>query len=131
MVRFDGPLFFANATYLEDQVAKLRQSMPELKHILVEASGIDDMDASGEEVLSLIVDRLRSAGYEISFTSLKKNVLDVMKRTFLYEKIGSEHLFPTQTVAIESIYKRAHRTTEERECPLTKFCPVTSDEVAK
>jgi MFS superfamily sulfate permease-like transporter len=127
MVRFDGPLFFANATYLEDQIAKVRQSMPKLKHILIEASGMDDMDATGEEALSLIVDRIRSAGYEISFTGLKKNVLDVMERTFLYEKIGSEHIFPTQTTAIESIYKQAHRATEERECPLTRFCPLSSE----
>jgi MFS superfamily sulfate permease-like transporter len=113
MVRFDGPLFFANATYLEDQIAKVRQSMPKLKHILIEASGVDDMDATGEEALSLIVDRVRSAGYEISFTGLKKNVSDVMERTFLYQKIGSEHIFPTQAAAIESIYKQAHRATEE------------------
>jgi tRNA A37 threonylcarbamoyltransferase TsaD len=83
------------------------------------------MDATGEEALSLIVDRVRSAGYDISFTGLKKNVLDVMERTFLYEKIGSEHVFPTQAAAIESIYNRAHRATEERECPLTSFCPLS------
>jgi len=131
MVRFDGPLFFANATYLEDQIAKVRQSMPKLKHILIEASGMDDMDATGEEALSLIVDRIRSAGYEISFTGLKKNVLDVMERTFLYEKIGREHIFPTQDVAIESIYKQAHRATEEKECPLTRFCPISSEPVTE
>jgi SulP family sulfate permease len=127
MVRFDGPLFFANASYLEDQIAKVRQSMPRLKHILIEASGMDDMDATGEEALSLIVDRVRSAGYDISFTGLKKNVLDVMERTFLYQKIGSEHIFPTQSAAIESIYKQAHRATEEGECPLTRFCPLSSE----
>ena len=32
--------------------------MPELKHILIVSSGINDMDASGEEMLSLIVDRV-------------------------------------------------------------------------
>jgi MFS superfamily sulfate permease-like transporter len=131
VVRFDGPLFFANATYLEDQIAKLRQSMPELKHVLIEASGIDDMDATGEEALSLIVDRLRSAGYRISFTGLKKNVLDVMKRTFLYEKIGRRHIFPTQNVAIESIYKQAHSTTDEMRCPLIKFCPLPSEDIVE
>jgi MFS superfamily sulfate permease-like transporter len=127
MVRFDGPLFFANATYLEDQIAQVRQSMPKLKHILIEASGMDDMDATGEEALSLIVDRVRSAGYGISFTGLKKNVIDVMERTFLYEKIGSKHIFPTQAAAIESIYKQTHRAAEERECPLTSFCPLPSE----
>jgi MFS superfamily sulfate permease-like transporter len=127
MVRFDGPLFFANATYLEDQIAELRLTMPELTHILIVATGIDDMDATGEGALSLIVDRIRSAGYEISFTGIKKNVLDVMKRTHLYEKIGPERFFPTQDLAVESIYKQAHRATGEKECPLILYCPVSPE----
>ncbi|MBW1773840.1 MAG: STAS domain-containing protein, partial [Deltaproteobacteria bacterium] len=84
---------------------------------------IDDMDATGEEVLSLIVDRVRSAGYEISFSGMKKNVLDVMKRTYLYEKIGKEYFYPSEAVAVESIYKMTHRHTEEKECPLITCCP--------
>ena len=124
MVRFDGPLFFANATYLEDQIAELRLTMPKLNHILIVATGIDDMDATGEGALSLIVDRLRSAEYEISFTGIKKNVLDVMKRTHLYEKIGPERFFPTQDLAVESIYKHAHGNTGEKECPLILYCPI-------
>ena len=127
MVRFDGPLFFANATYLEDQIAKLRLTMPKLNHILIVATGIDDMDATGEEALSLIVDRLRSAGYEISFTGIKKNVLDVMKRTHLFEKIGPDRFFPTQDMAVESIYKQAHGKTGEKECPLILYCPISPE----
>ena len=131
MVRFDGQLFFANASYLEDQIARLRISMPKLKHILIVASGIDDMDASGEEALSLIVDRVRSAGYEISFSGLKKNILDVMKRTYLYQKIGKEHIFPTQALAVSSIHEAAHRDTTERACPLTNVSPLFSEDVTR
>jgi len=123
MVRFDGPLFFANATYLEDQISKIRMAMSDLKHIHIVANGIDDMDATGEEVLSLIVDRVRSAGYEISFSGMKKNVLDLIKRTYLYEKIGKKYFFPTEGAAIEAIYKMTHHGTEEKECPLVTCCP--------
>ena len=96
-----------------------------MNHILVEASGIDEMDATGQEALSLIVDRVRSAGHGISLCGVKKNVLDVMKRTYLYQKIGAEHFFPTQAMAIESIYKEANRATGEREGPLMAYCPVS------
>jgi MFS superfamily sulfate permease-like transporter len=130
MVRFDGPLFFASASYLEDQIAKIRLSMPKLRHILIVASGIDDMDASGEETLSLIVGRVRSAGYEISFCGVKKNILDVMKRTYLYEKIGKDHFYPTQAMAVGSIHKQAHRDTDEKECPLTNVCLVCPEPVS-
>lgn len=121
MVRFDGPLFFANASYLEDRIAKLRMNMPRLTHIHIESSGIDDMDATGEEVLSLIVERLRSAGLGTSFSGLKKGVLDVMKRTKLYEKIGEANIYPTQDAAVKSVYSAAHRDSEEKNCPLISY----------
>jgi len=95
---------------------------PELKHILVVSNGINDMDASGEEMLSLIVDRLRSGGYDISFSGVNENVLAVMKRTHLYEKIGEENIFSSRRKAVEAIHARAHTMCPEERCPLTTVC---------
>ena len=52
VVRFDGPLFFANASYLEDQIRNRRRNKKELKHIIISSSGINDIDASGEEAFN-------------------------------------------------------------------------------
>ena len=123
LVRFDGPLFFANASYLEDRITDLTVSKPQLKHIIIVANGINDMDASGEEVLSLIIDRARSAGYQISLSGVNESVLSVMKRTHLYEKIGAEHIFPTQAAAVESVHAQAHTGSDEKACPLISVCP--------
>ena len=128
MVRFDGQLFYANAGYLEDQISDLILSKPELKHILIVANGINDMDASGEEMLSLIVDRVRSAGYDISFSGLNENVVGVMKRTHLYAKIGDENMFSTMHVAVETIHSRAHTRCGEATCPLLSVCFIDSYE---
>jgi MFS superfamily sulfate permease-like transporter len=49
VVRFDGPLFFANASYLEDQIRNRRRSKKELKHIIISAGSINDIDSSGED----------------------------------------------------------------------------------
>ncbi len=119
MIRFDGSLFFANTSYLEDQVLERVAAMPELRHVLVVSNGINWIDASGEEGLSRLVDRIRDAGYEISFSGLNDEVLDVMRRTHLYDKIGEENIFPTQSIAINSIHARAHEGSDEMECPLT------------
>lgn len=120
-IRFDGALFYANAGYLEEKISERIRAMPELKHLLVVANGINDMDASGEEILSLIVDRMRSAGYGISFSGLNEKVLAVMKRTHLYEKIGEKNIYSTVFDAVERIQSMAH--TECREsCPLLTVC---------
>ncbi len=126
VVRFDGPLFFANASFLEDQINERIRTMPKLRHILVVANGINDMDASGEDALSLIVDRVRSAGYDISFSHIKESVLETMKRTHLLAKIGEDHIYPLAATAIEAIHADAHRDSQEKECPLLSVCPLES-----
>ncbi len=119
VVRFDGPLFFANASYLEDKIGEHMETKPNLKSILVVGHGINDMDASGEEALSLLVDRVRSAGFGIFFCGLNEAVMAVLKRTHLLEKIGQENIFHTLPDAIEVIHPRAHADPMEGICPLT------------
>jgi MFS superfamily sulfate permease-like transporter len=121
MVRFDGSLFYANAGYLEEKITERLRVMPELKHVLIVSHGINDMDASGEEMLSLIVDRVRSAGYQISFAGLNEKVLAVMHRTYLFEKIGEEHIYSTIFDAVEKIHAMEHTECREK-CPLLTVC---------
>jgi MFS superfamily sulfate permease-like transporter len=121
-IRFDGPLFFGSASYLEDKILEQVASMPELRHVLIVAHGVNELDASGEEMLSVLLSRLRDAGYEVSFSGLKDEIIDVLKRTHLYEEIGEDHMFPTQARAIEAIHAKAHENSTEKDCPLLKVC---------
>ena len=122
VVRFDGPLFFANASYLEDQINERLQAKRHLKHIVIVSNAISDMDASGEETLSLIVDRVRTAGVEISFSGINESVMDVLERTHLIERIGRDHMYPTMELAIRAVHAHAHDNGDEQKCPLTTTC---------
>jgi MFS superfamily sulfate permease-like transporter len=122
VIRFDGPLFFANSSYLEDQITERMGAKPRLRHILIVSNGINDIDASGEEILSLLVDRVRSAGVDLSFSGINESVMKVLQRTFLIEKIGDDHVFPTMEKAVAAIHAGAHRGSDETACPLTTVC---------
>jgi MFS superfamily sulfate permease-like transporter len=125
VVRFDGPLFFANASYLEDQIRNRRRTKKDLKHIIISAGSINDIDASGEEALSLTIDRVRSAGIDISFSGVNRAVMNVLKRTHLIVKIGEDHIYPTIESAIGAIHGPTHRGAEEENCPLKTVCRIT------
>ncbi len=127
LVRFDGPLFFANASYLEDQLTELMRTKPRLKHIVIVSNGINDMDASGEETLSLLVDRVRSAGTDISLSGVNESVMRVLQRTHFLEKIGEDHLYPTMENAISANYTQTHSEALEKECPLLTCCGLTEE----
>jgi len=123
MIRFDGPLFFANASYLEDKIMEIMRTKKTLKHIIIVSNGINDIDASGEETLSLLVDRVRSAGIDISMSGVNESVMDVFRRTNFVEKIGEDHIYPTMEAAIKGTHEEAHRDGEEDICPLIMPIP--------
>ncbi len=128
VVRFEGPLFFANTSYLEDEILERVRSMPDLKVILFESHGINEIDASGEEALSLLIDRLRSGGYDVFFTGLTENVLNVLHRSHLFTKIGEDHIFPTSATALEVIWEHSHEGSSEKDCPLLAVMPLAEEE---
>ena len=118
VIRYHGSLYFANVNYLEKQVLDEVAAMPDLKHVLIVGNGINELDASGEDMLSHLIDRLREAGYDLSISGLNDHVIDTMKRTFLYYKIGEDHLFRNATRAIDAIHAEAHKGSDESPCPL-------------
>jgi MFS superfamily sulfate permease-like transporter len=131
VVRFDGPLFFANASYLEEQIRNRRMEKKELKHIIISAYSISDMDASGEEALSLIVDRVRSAGIDISLSGVHRPVMNVLKRTQLYYKVGEDHFYATVDAAVSAIHASTHFGENETDCPLKTVCLVSHQRVER
>jgi len=125
MIRFDAPLFFANASYLEDQIADRIESKQDLRHLIIAAGGMNDIDASGEEVLSLVVSNVRSSGRDISFCEMNERVLEVLERTYLIEKIGRDHIYSTMEKAASAVYDLAHRNSEEEHCPLASVSNIS------
>jgi SulP family sulfate permease len=122
LVRFDGPLIFANATYLEEKVTERMRKHRELKHMVIVCNGINDIDASGEEALSLLIDRVRSAGIEISLSGVNEAVMKVFNRTHLLQKVGEDHIYTTMEKAIGANYEFTHREGDEAVCPLLQVC---------
>lgn len=105
-MRFDGSLYFANVSYFEDCVVEMVANKPNARFLLVVGDAINMMDASGEEAIHHVVENLRAAGVEVVFSGLKKQVLDVMRATGLYDEIGAQNIFATEDQALADIYER-------------------------
>ena len=121
VIRFDGTLFFANASYLDEQVFRIRTANPALKFILLVADGINDIDASGEDALSLLVDRVRRAGIGFAMCRVKGEVMAVIERTGLADKIGREMKYAGEEGALKEIIALTHDMTKRKACGL---CPL-------
>lgn len=124
VIRFDGPLFFASTSYMEDVVLDRVQKMPQLKAILFKADGINQIDATGEDMLSLLIGRLRSGGFDVYFSGFNEEVVDTLKRSHLYQKIGEDHIFITLVQAVDTIWAKVHEAADEALCPLVEVVPI-------
>jgi SulP family sulfate permease len=105
-MRFDGSLYFANIAFFEDTILEAVAAKPNAEYVLVVGDAINQLDASGEEVVHHLVTRLRDGNMQIVFSGLKKQVLDVMRHTGLFDLIGQENIFATEDQAITAIYER-------------------------
>ncbi len=105
-LRFDGALRFVNVSYFEDAMLKLERENPDISYVLVTCGGMNDLDASGVEMLSNLIQRFKSNNITLTFSGIKKQVYEVMERTKLSEAIGIENIFPTDREALDQLYQR-------------------------
>ena len=118
-VRFDGSLYFANVSYFEDAILKAAAEHQDAKFILVVGDGINQLDASGEEVLHHLVQRLYDNGVTLVFSGLKRQILKIMIKTKLIEHIGKQNIHATADQALEAIYQQLDVAADgEVYCPL-------------
>ncbi len=119
-VRFDGSLYFANVSYFEDAMLKAVATYPEAKYLLVVGDAINQIDASGEEVLHHLVDRLHDNGITVVFSGLKRQILQVMLVSGLHDIIGEQNIFANEDFALDEIYERLERDAVGGPCPLKR-----------
>ncbi len=132
VIRFDGSLYFANTGFFSDTILDRVASKPELKFVIVDAEGINEIDATGEEMLHDLAKRLDSLGIELLFARAKLQIMDILKRTKFVENHGKEKFFRLRTHAFKYAWERLGEDHKET-CPLHIAKPlsdVEAEEVA-
>jgi SulP family sulfate permease len=130
LIRFDGRLFFANTGYFNDTILDRVAKKPDLKFVIIDAEGINEIDATGEEMLHELERRLQSLGIELLFARAKKQIMDILKRTGFVEHVGKERFFRLRTHAFEYAWAKLgddHADT----CPLKVARPLSDEELVE
>lgn len=99
-LRVDESLYFANARALEDRINDEVAARPALRHVVLQCSAINDIDASALESLEAIAHRLHDAGIGLHLSEVKGPVMDCLKRTELLHHLkGPVFLTHFQAIA--------------------------------
>ncbi len=98
-LRVDESLFFANSRALEDRINNAVATNPQLKHVVLQCSAINSIDASALESLETIDKRLRDSGVTFHLSEVKGPVMDRLQGTdFLHELSGKVFLTHYQAI---------------------------------
>ncbi len=98
--RFDGPLFFANATTFRDEIRRLAKAEPKPSWILIAAEPVTDVDTTAADMLTELDEALNAQGISLVFAELKDPVRAKIERYGLTRTIDPHHFFPTIAAAI-------------------------------
>ena len=101
-LRMDESLYFANARFLEDAMALHVAARPGLRHVVLQCSAVNDIDASALESLETINERLQTSGVQLHLSEVKGPVLDRLQRSHLLAQLSGQ-VFLTHHQAVMAL----------------------------
>jgi SulP family sulfate permease len=102
-VRIDENLYFGNVRFLEQRIHALVAGSPALRHVLLIASGINHVDATGLECLESCARSLAEAGIALHLAEVKGPVMDGFERAGLPDRLGRDRFHLSTHEAMSSL----------------------------
>ncbi|MBU5465980.1 sulfate permease [Virgibacillus sp. MSJ-26] len=95
----DGPLFFGAADRFESTITRSINKRP--KVLILKIKNVPMLDATGAANLESLITDFHNMGGTTLISEANKDVLDMLKITGLYEKVGHEHIFTRSEDAVD------------------------------
>jgi SulP family sulfate permease len=101
ILRLDGPIYYANAQTVREQIkALITSTQPPPYTIVLDATAQDNLDITSAEMLKSLVKELKDKGIEVYVTEVHAPVSEAARRMGLFELISVDHGFPTVDAAV-------------------------------
>ncbi len=97
-----GPVFFGSVT----TVLEAFETADDYHTIIISMRGVPLVDAMGIQALHQIVTEHKARGGEVIFTALQPAVLDMFRRTGLFDLIGARNIYWSSANAIIELHEQ-------------------------
>ena len=106
LLRWDAPLFFANAELFQNRALDAVAASPTpVRWLVVAAEPVTSVDVTAADMLTELDETLHAAGIELCFAEMKDPVKDKLKRFGIFGRLGEERFFPTVGEAVSGYLK--------------------------
>ncbi len=115
IVRVDAALSFVNAVNIKKLLlAEADALTQEPRSLVLDASGINDLDATGAEMLHDLLADLKDRNVALHVSDVKGPVRDVLRRSGLWEQLGT-NVHSSTFEAIASIQTNRAQSVDQRQ----------------
>lgn len=112
--RFNDAMFFENASYFLKRANRaLKKAKDPVKYYVLEASAISDVDYTAARFLERFANQLNADDIQLGIAHASPRLRLLLKRYGLIDLIGTQNIFPSLRIAIES-YTGRHITSKDR-----------------
>ncbi len=114
IVRIDAALSFVNAANVKKLlIGHADQLTTEPRALILDASGINDLDATGAEMLHEVLTEIAERGVSVHLTDVKGPVRDVLHNAGIWTELA-ERIHTSTHDAVTAIGQRAPAPTDKR-----------------
>ena len=112
VVRVDAPLYFANLDYLREKLKNLEQEQDgQMRVLVLDATSVIELDSTADTALVEMAGDFAQRDVALYLAGVKGRLLDVMRRSGSYERLGADHFFLTANDAVR------HAEAALKACP--------------
>ena len=104
IVRINGAIFFGAVDHVQRTLQQIDEEDPEIKTVLVVASGINFVDVAGAEMLAQEARRRRKMGGGLYFYRCKHSIYKFLRQSDKLDDIGAGGFFPVMSNWIKPVY---------------------------
>ena len=87
MIRIDAAVSFVNAQWVKRLLLNAANEEPRPEHVVLDCSGINDLDATGADALSEVVEEFESLSTAFHLCDIKGPVRDVLHRSGIWGRL--------------------------------------------
>lgn len=103
-LRLDAQVYFGNVSFLKETLVRLeREAAAPTVAVVIDASGINHVDASGARAIEDLVDDYGARGVRLLLAGLKGPVRDVLHRAGLSPRLEEAPTVPAAMAALEPL----------------------------
>lgn len=104
VLRVDAQFYFGNVSFLRETLRRLEsECMQPLRAVVLDATSINHLDSSADSALDEIQAEFKQRQIQLHIAGAKGPVLDIMRLSGLFDRIGGEHFHFEVADAVDAI----------------------------